>query len=240
MAPRPSTDQISAKSRVNPALNADLDPTGRPFGFPETPGGHGFKLRCNSIVSHCLLELRPVKGWSTPRQVKLADLQEVGAPERVALEEPLVVDHPPDTSPSAPSVAQAADTSSATPMAAEGTHVMQPPSTAKDGAAAGRADAAAPVQSPATEREANALSGSAPLPRLVRPPRPRPHEAGTVRAADPKLSLFPSVNSGSSGARPLEGYLYEGKKGDQPCSEHGTAAASVDRGDGVDVKEQNH
>src|SRR5580693_576976 len=30
------------------------------------------------------------------------------------------------------------------------------------------------------------------------------------------------------------------KKGDQPCSEHGTAAASVDRGDGVDVKERNH
>lgn len=103
----------------------------------------------------------PTQRRSTPRQVKLADLQEVGAPERVALEEPLVVDHPPDTSPSAPSVAQAADTSSATPMAAEGTHVMQPPSTANDGAAAGRADAAAPVQSPATEREANALSGSA-------------------------------------------------------------------------------
>ena len=130
----------------------------------------------------------PTQRRSTPRQVKLADLQEVGAPERVALEEPLVVDHPPDTSPSAPSVAQAADTSSATPMAAEGTHVMQPPSTANDGAAAGRADAAAPVQSPATEREANALSGSAPLPRLVRLPRPRPHDASTVRAADPKLS----------------------------------------------------
>ena len=148
----------------------------------------------------------PTQRRSTPRQVKLADLQEVGAPERVALEEPLVVDHPPDTSPSAPSVAQAADTSSATPMAAEGTHVMQPPSTANDGAAAGRADAAAPVQSPATEREANALSGSAPLPRLVRLPRPRPHDASTVRAADPKLSRVPlprprPVVAGGAGAQ---------------------------------------
>ena len=148
----------------------------------------------------------PTQRRSTPRQVKLADLQEVGAPERVALEEPLVVDHPPDRSPSAPSVAQAADTSSATPMAAEGTHVMQPPSTANDGAAAGRADAAAPVQSPATEREANALSGSAPLPRLVRLPRPRPHDASTVRAADPKLSRVPMprprpVVAGGAGAQ---------------------------------------
>jgi hypothetical protein len=151
----------------------------------------------------------PTQRRSTPRQVKLADLQEVGAPERVALEEPFVVDHPPDTSPSAPSVAQAADTSSAssaTPMAAEGTHVMQPPSTANDGAGAGRADAAAPVQSPATEREANALSGSAPLPRLVRLPRPRPHDAGTVRAADPKLLRVPMprprpVVAGGAGAQ---------------------------------------
>ena len=61
-----------------------------------------------------------------------------------------------------------------------------------------------------------------------------------VLSAQEAFALFPSVNSGSSGARPLEGYLYEGKKGDQPCSEHGTAAASVDRGDGVDVKERNH
>ena len=61
-----------------------------------------------------------------------------------------------------------------------------------------------------------------------------------VWSAQEAFALFPSVNSGSSGARPLEGYLYEGKKGDQPCSEHGTAAASVDRGDGVDVKERNH
>ena len=61
-----------------------------------------------------------------------------------------------------------------------------------------------------------------------------------VWSAQEAFALFPSVNSGSSGARPLEGYLYEGEKGDQPCSEHGTAAASVDRGDGVDVKEQNH
>ena len=61
----------------------------------------------------------PTQQQSTPRQAKLADLKEAGAPERAALEEPLVVDHPPDASPSAPSVPQMADTSSAssaTPM----------------------------------------------------------------------------------------------------------------------------
>ena len=80
----------------------------------------------------------PTQQQSTPRQAKLADPQEAGAPERAALEEPLVVDHLRDASASAPSVPQMADTrsaSSATPMVAEGTHGMQPPLTANDGAA---------------------------------------------------------------------------------------------------------
>jgi hypothetical protein len=38
----------------------------------------------------------PAQQQSTPRQAKLADLQEAGAPERAAPEEPLVVDHPPE------------------------------------------------------------------------------------------------------------------------------------------------
>jgi hypothetical protein len=137
----------------------------------------------------------PTQQRSTPRQAKLADLQEARAAERAALEEPLVVDHPPDASPSAPSVPQMADrssASSATPMVAEGAHGMQPPLTANDGAAAGRADAVAPMQpAPATEGEADVLSGSAPLPGLIRLPRPRPHDAGTVRTADPTLSRVP-------------------------------------------------
>jgi hypothetical protein len=137
----------------------------------------------------------PTQQQSTPRQAKLADPQEGGAPERAAPEEPLVVDHPPDASQSAPSVAQMADTSSAssaTPMVAEGAHGMQPPLTINDGAAAGRTNDEAPMQpAPATEGEADAFSGSAPLPGPIRLPRPRPHDAGTVRTADPTLSRVP-------------------------------------------------
>jgi hypothetical protein len=150
----------------------------------------------------------PTQQQSTPRQAKLAeDPQEAGAPERAAApEEPLVVDHPPDASPSAPSVAQMADTSSAssaTPMVAEGAHGMRPPLTANDGAAAGRADAVAPMPpAPATEGEADAL---APLPGPIRLPRPRPHDAGSVRTADPTLSGVPMPRSrpvaGGSGAQ---------------------------------------
>jgi hypothetical protein len=137
----------------------------------------------------------PNQRWSTPRQVKLADLQEVGAPERATLEVPLVVDSSPNISPTASSVPQIADTSSAssaTPMAAEGAHGMRPLLTANDNAATGRADATAPAQpAPAAEREADALSGSAPLSGPVRLPRPRPHDAGTVRTAAPILSRVP-------------------------------------------------
>jgi hypothetical protein len=134
----------------------------------------------------------PTQRRSTPRQVKLA---EVGAPENAALEEPLVVDHPPDTPPSAPSVPQTVDTSSASssmPVAAEGPHGMKPLLTATDDVAADRADAVAPVQpAPATEGEAAALSSSVPIHGPIQLPRPRPHEAGAVRTADPALSRVP-------------------------------------------------
>jgi hypothetical protein len=106
----------------------------------------------------------PMQQQSTPRQA--SDPQDAGAPERAAPEEPLVVDNPREASPSAPSVTQMADTSSAspaTPMVAEGADGIQPPLTANDGAAASRADAVAPMQpAPATEGGADALSGSAP------------------------------------------------------------------------------
>ena len=49
----PLSAQTSAKSRVKPALNADLEPRGRPFGLPDCPGCQGFKLDCVRIVSHC-------------------------------------------------------------------------------------------------------------------------------------------------------------------------------------------
>jgi hypothetical protein len=150
----------------------------------------------------------PTQQQSTPRQA--SDPQEAGAPERAPPEDPLVVDHPPDASPSARSVEQMADTSSAssaTPMVAEGVHGMQPPFAANDGATAGRADAVGPMQpAPATEGEADALAGSAPLPGPTRLPRPRPHDAGRVRTADPTLSRVPMPRprpvAGGSGAQP--------------------------------------
>ena len=40
------------------------------------------------------------------------------------------------------------------------------------------------------------------------------YDHSLVWSAQEAFALFPSVNSGSSGARPLEGYLYEVKKGD--------------------------
>ena len=41
---------------MNPALNADLDPTGRPLRLPDCPGFQDFKLGYVSIVSHCLFD----------------------------------------------------------------------------------------------------------------------------------------------------------------------------------------
>ena len=140
----------------------------------------------------------PTQQQSTPRQAKLTDPQNSGATERAAPEEPLLVDHLPEVPLSAPS--QVADTSSAlaaipnsaTPMVAEEAHGMQPPLTANDGAATGRADAGPPVQpAPATEGQANALAATVPLSGPIRLPRPRPHEAGTVRTADTTLSHVP-------------------------------------------------
>jgi hypothetical protein len=144
---------------------------------------------------------------STPQQA--SDPQEPGAPERAAPEDPLVVDHPPDAPPSAPSAAQMADTSSAssaTPMVAQEAHGLPPPLAANDGAAAGRTDAAPPIEpAGATEAEVDARSASTPLPGPIKLPRPRPHNAGTVRTADPTLSRVPIPRprplAGSSGAQ---------------------------------------
>ena len=64
----PFSAQTSAKSRVKPAENADLEPTGLPFGLPETPLGQGFKLLCVCIVSHCCLVFLTVV-WLSRRGV---------------------------------------------------------------------------------------------------------------------------------------------------------------------------
>ena len=131
---------------------------------------------------------------STPRE--LTDPPEAGATERAEPKGPLLVVHPLDAPPSAPTAAQIADTSGAleaisnavTPRA----HGLAPPSAANDGAAAGRTDAVAPIEPEgATEAAADALSASAPPSGPIRLPRPRPHDAGTVRRADTTLSNVP-------------------------------------------------
>jgi hypothetical protein len=149
-----------------------------------------------------------------PRQAKLADPQEARATEGAAPKGPLFGEHPPDADASAPSAAQMADTSgalaalsnSATPMLAEGAHGLPPPFAANDGAPAGTTGAAAPMQpAPTTEGEADALSASAPFSGPIRLPRPRPHDAGTVRTADTTLSNVPMPRprplAASSGAQ---------------------------------------
>jgi hypothetical protein len=155
----------------------------------------------------------PTQQPSAARQAKLADPEDAGATERAAPEGALLIDHPPDASPSVPSAAQITDTSSAlavisnsaTPIVAKGAHDLPPPSAANYGAAAGRTDAVAPIEpAGATEAEADALSASAPLPGPIRLPRPRAHNAGTVRTADTTLSRVPMPRprpvAGGSGA----------------------------------------
>ena len=140
----------------------------------------------------------PTQQQSTPRRSKLGDPQEAEATEKAAPEGPLLVDHPPDATPAAPSTAHIADTSSAlaalsnsTPMLVEGAHGLPPPFAANDGAPTGTTGAVAPMQpAPTTEGEADALSASAPL-STIRLPRPRPNDAGTVRTADTTLSNVP-------------------------------------------------
>jgi len=63
---------------VNPALNADLDPTGRPLRLPDCPGRQGFKLGYASIVTHCYFG-KLCGSSARPRP---------GAPRRHTLEQP--------------------------------------------------------------------------------------------------------------------------------------------------------
>jgi hypothetical protein len=134
------------------------------------------------------------KVQSTPRQAKLADPQEAKTTERAAPAGPLLVDYPPDAPPSAPSMAQIADTSS--PLAAtsnSGTaDGVSPPLAANDGAASDRTNAVTPMEPVGTTKaEADGLSASAPLSEPIRLPRPRPHDGGTIRKADTTLSRLP-------------------------------------------------
>ena len=144
----------------------------------------GAAFRGQTIVA----ERTPQK--STPWQANLADPQEASATEteKSAPEGPLLVDHPRDAPPSAPSAGQ----NSALPMVADGADGTLPPLTANDGAPADRTDPVAPMRpASAIETEAHALSASAPLPGPIRLPRPRPHDAVTVRTADTTLSRVP-------------------------------------------------
>ena len=153
---------------------------------------------------------------STPWQANLADPQEAGATEteNVAPEGSLLVDHPRDAPLFGPSAGQIAELSSALaamsnsamPMVADGADGMLPPLTANDGAPADRTDPKAAMgRAGASDAEAHALSASASLPGPIRLPRPRPHNAGTVRTADTMLSRVPMPRprpvAGDSGAQ---------------------------------------
>jgi hypothetical protein len=154
----------------------------------------------NATGRTTIAERMPQK--STPWQANLADPQESGATgtKKVAPEGPLLVDHPRDAPPSTPSAGQVAESSSALaaisnpamPIVADGADGMLPPLTANDGAPADRTDPVAPMDpASAIEAKAHALSASTPLPGPIRLPRPRPHDAGTVRTADTTLSRVP-------------------------------------------------
>jgi hypothetical protein len=147
----------------------------------------------------------PTQQQSMPQQPKLADPQGANETERAALQAS------PDALPSAPSTAQTADTSSAlaaisnsaTPMVAEGAHGLPPPFAANEGATAETAGAIQPAV--ATEAASDVPFDSAPLSGPIPLPRPKPHNAGTVRTADTLRALVPMPRPrparGGSGAQ---------------------------------------
>jgi hypothetical protein len=156
----------------------------------------------NATGRTTIAERTPQK--STQWQANLADPHETGAgeTEKVAPEPegPSLVDHPRDALPSTPSAGLMAETSSALaatsnsamPMVADGAHDMPLPLTANDDAAADRTDSKAAMgPAGASDAEAHALSASAPPPGPILLPQPRPHNAGTIRTANTKLSGVP-------------------------------------------------
>jgi hypothetical protein len=139
----------------------------------------------------------PTQQQSTPRQAKLADPQAGKATEGATPERLSLVEHPPDAPPPAPSAAQTADTSSAsaatsnsaTPVVAKGARGLLPPFAANESATA---DTTGALQlAVASEPEADVLSASVRPSGPIPLPRPRPHDAGTVRTADTMLSRVP-------------------------------------------------
>ena len=125
-------------------------------------------------------------GQPTQRQSSV-DPQETKATERVALEGSSLTDHPPEAETSS---ALAAIPSPATLKVAD----KDPGVSVNDGTAPGRTDAVTPrVPAAATEAESEAIAppASAPLPGPIRLPRPRPHDAGTVRTADKTVLHMP-------------------------------------------------
>ena len=168
-----------------------------PVGFPKVSTFHNPLATASINTPERATIAEPTQQRSTPRQAKLADPQEAKTTEGAAPEGSLLVEHPPDAPPSTPSTAQIADTpealatisNSAAPMVPKGDRGLLPPSAANDGATAGTTGAMQPTA--ATEAGADVLSATAPLSGTIPLPRPRPHDAGTVRAADTMLSRVP-------------------------------------------------
>ena len=113
----------------------------------------------------------------------LADPQEAGAVET----EKVAARSASDTS-----SALAAMSNSAMPMVADAAHDIPLLLAANDDAAGDRTDPKAAMGPPgASDAEALAMSASAPITGPIRLPRPRPHNAGTIRTADTTLSHVP-------------------------------------------------
>jgi hypothetical protein len=130
------------------------------------------------------------------QQQPSVDLQETKATERVALEESSLTDNSPESETSSALVAVP------TPAALRVTD-GDPGMPASDGSGPSRTETLAPkVLAAATEAEseAGAPSASAPLPGSIRLPKPRSHDAGTVRTADRTLLRVPMPRP-----RPTEG-----------------------------------
>jgi hypothetical protein len=87
----------------------------------------------------------------------------------------------------------AAMSNSAMPMVADGEHDMPLPLAANDDTPADRTDSKAAMGlAGASDAEAHTPSASAPLPGPILLPRPRPHNVGTIRTADTRLSRVPT------------------------------------------------
>ncbi len=181
----------------------------------------------------------PTQQPSAARQAKLADPEDAGATERAAPEGALLIDHPPDASPSVPSAAQIADTSSAlavsnsaTPIVAKGAHDLPLPSAANYGAAAGRTDAVAPIEpAGATEAESGCALLFGPASRTDPAATAETSQRGYGPHGGSNAVTCPDATTPAGGRR-----LRRGNGDHQPIRSSGAAIAEARRPQRRDIR----